>query len=393
MQNPASGHMQELFSLEMIEKFIGFDTTSRDSNLPLIYFVKDYLDRFGVASILTFDKDRHKANLFATIGETDAPGIVLSGHTDVVPVDDQDWRSNPFVLDRRDGKIFGRGVCDMKGFLAIATAFVPEFSRRRLRTPVHLAMSFDEEVGCLGVPLLIDDIARRGLTPKACIVGEPSNMGVIRAHKGKIGGHVKVTGLPAHSGVAHQGVNAVEAAGEAIAYFKRIQRRLRDNGPYNPEFEDPKYTTIQCCMVNGGTAVNIVAGHCTFDFDIRYLPGEDPDSYVDECKRLVAAHIEPEMHAVAPNTGFVWQLVPGAAALNTPATADVTKFAHQLAQNEGTACVGFGTEAGHFQNAGIPTIICGPGSIDQAHKADEFITLDQVAKCEQFFRRLIDTIS
>ncbi len=383
----------ELFSLDMISKFIGFDTTSRNSNLPLIEFVRSYLMQFGIASTLTFDAAGSKANLFATIGPADRPGIILSGHTDVVPVDDQVWTADPFGLSQRDGKIFGRGVCDMKGFLAIATAFAPEFARRNLKTPIHLAMSFDEEVGCLGVPLLIADLPNHVPNPLACIVGEPSQMGVIRAHKGKIGGHVKVTGLPAHTGVAHQGVNAVEAAAEAIAYLKGIQRRLRDQGPFDPQFEAPSYTTIQCGMVNGGTAVNIVAGHCTFDFDIRFLPGENPDSYVDECKSFVARHVEPEMRAVSPQAGFEWHRVPGAAALNTPPNAYAAKLAMELADCTTSSCVGFGTEAGHFQEAGISTIICGPGSIDQAHKADEFITLEQVAKCERFLWRLMENVS
>lgn len=388
----ANGRPGELFSLDMIEKFIGFDTTSRNSNLPLIHFVRDYLAGLGVDSVLTYDGDRRKANLFATLGPADRPGIVLSGHTDIVPVDDQEWTSDPFALARRDGKVFGRGVCDMKGFLAIVTAFAPEFLKRGLKTPLHLAMSFDEEVGCLGVPLLIEDVIARGPLPLACIVGEPSQMGVIRAHKGKIGGHVRVTGLPAHSGVAHQGVNAVEAAAEAIAFFKRLQRRLRDEGPHNADFEAPSYTTIQCCMVNGGTAVNIVAGHCTFDFDIRFLPGENPQDYVDACKEFVARHVEPEMKAVSPQAGFDWEKVPGAAALDTAADADITRLAQKLSGSNHSTCVGFGTEAGHFQEAGIPTIICGPGSIDQAHKADEFITLDQVARCERFLWRLLDEV-
>lgn len=383
----------ELFSLEMIDRFIGFDTTSRNSNLPLIRFVADYLTNLGVETRLTFDTAHEKANLFATFGPSDKPGIVLSGHTDIVPVDDQIWASDPFKLSRRDDKIVGRGVCDMKGFLAIATAFAPEFTKRQLKVPLHYAMSFDEEVGCLGVPLLIEDLLRQGPTPRACIVGEPSSMKVIRAHKGKIGGHVKVTGLPAHSGVAHQGVNAVEAASEAIAFFKGIQRRLRDKGPHYNDFEAPAYTTIQCCMVNGGTAVNIVAGHCTFDFDIRFLPGENPETYVNECKEFVARHIEPEMHAVSRETGFTWEKVPGAAALNTSENDEITRMAQRFSRTEGSSCVGFGTEAGHFQEAGIPTIICGPGSIDQAHKADEFITLDQVARCEQFLWRLLENVS
>ena len=381
-----------LFSIPMIEKFIGFDTVSRNSNLGLIHFVRDYLQGFGIESILTHDETGQKANLFATIGPKDKPGIILSGHTDVVPCEDQTWTSNPFSLAKLDDRVVGRGVCDMKGFLAIATAFVPILVARQLTTPIHLAMSFDEEIGCLGVPLLIREFKDRGLTPQACIVGEPSEMGLIRAHKGKIGGHVTVTGLSSHSGVAHLGVNAVEAAGEAIACMKKIQRRLRDHGPFNPEFEDPQYTTIQTCMVNGGTAVNIVAAQCTFDFDIRFLPGENPMDYVKECRNYVERHIEPEMKAVDPNTGFKWEFVPGCAALNTTEDDPVMEMAKELSGRNSSTCVGFGTEAGHFQDAGIPTFICGPGCIDQAHKADEFLTHEQIALCEKFMWKLIERI-
>ncbi|MFV0244447.1 MAG: acetylornithine deacetylase [Qingshengfaniella sp.] len=382
-----------LFSLPMIERFIGFDTISRNSNLPLIHFVRDYLAELGIPVTLTHDETGQKANLFATIGPDDRPGIVLSGHTDVVPCEDQDWTSDPFDLARRDDRVIGRGVCDMKGFLAIATAFAPVFARRTLTCPIHLAMSFDEEVGCLGVPLLLADLKARGLTPKACIVGEPSNMGLIRAHKGKIGGHVTVTGQPAHSGVAHLGVNAVEAAAEAIARFKLIQRRLRDHGPHDLRFDDPKYTTIQTCMIQGGTAVNIVAAKCIFDFDIRYLPGENPFDYIDECRTYVDTRIQPEMTAIAPGAGFDWAFVPGCEALSTDDDDPVMQLARKLSGQNDAACVGFGTEAGHFQKAGIPTFICGPGNIEQAHKADEFLTLDQIRKCETFLWRLLDEVS
>ena len=382
-----------LFSIPMIERFIGFDTTSRNSNLPLVHFVRDYLAPHGIESFLTHDETGLKANLLATIGPKDRPGIVLSGHTDVVPCEDQVWSSDPFRLARLHDRVVGRGVCDMKGFLAIATAFAPIFARRELKTPIHLAMSFDEEVGCLGVPLLLRDLKGRGLSPLACIVGEPSEMGLIRAHKGKIGGHVTVTGLPSHSGVAYLGVNAVEAAGEAIARLKLIQRRLRDDGPHNTDFEDPTYTTIQTCMVQGGTAVNIVAARCTFDFDIRYLPGEDPMDYVNECRGFVETHIEPEMKAVDPDTGFTWEFVPGCAALNTSEDDEVMEMARALSEQNESTCVGFGTEAGHFQDAGIPTFVCGPGGIEQAHKADEFLTHDQVARCEAMMWRLVDRVS
>lgn len=382
-----------LFSIPMIEKFISFNTISRNSNLPLIRFVQQYLADLGVESVLTHDASGEKANLFATIGPADRPGIVLSGHTDVVPCEDQDWSSDPFTLTRHEDRVIGRGVCDMKGFLAIATAFAPHFAARELQVPIHLAMSFDEEVGCLGVPLLLEDLRARGITPRACIVGEPSNMGLIRAHKGKIGGHVTVTGLPAHSGVAHLGVNAIDAAAEAIACLKRIQRRLREDGPHNTEFEAPVHTTIQTCMVQGGTAVNIVPAQCVFDFDIRYLPDEDPMDYVEECRSFVAQHIEPEMQSMDPRTGFKWEFVPGCAALNTSESDEVMTLAKDLSGRNSSSCVGFGTEAGHFQEAGIPTFICGPGCIDQAHKADEFLTHDQIALCETFLWRLLDKVS
>lgn len=382
-----------LFSIPMIDRFIGFDTISRNSNLPLIHWVRDYLAGLGIGSVLTHDATGQKANLFATIGPTDRPGIILSGHTDVVPCEDQVWTSDPFHLAQLKDRVVGRGVCDMKGFLAIASAFAPVFASRELKTPIHLAMSFDEEIGCLGVPLLIDDLKARGLAPMVCIVGEPSRMGLIRAHKGKIGGHVTVTGHAAHSGVAHLGANAVEAAGEAIARLKTIQRRLRDEGPYRDEFDDPKYTTIQTCMVHGGTAVNIVAAQCTFDFDIRYLPGENPHDYVNECRDFVARHVEPEMRAVNPDCGFKWEFVPGCAALNTAEDDPVMEMARALSGEKTAACVGFGTEAGHFQEAGIPTFICGPGNIDQAHKPDEFLTHEQIARCEAFLWRLADRVS
>ena len=355
--------------------------------------MRDYLAGFGIESTLTFDDEGRKANLFATIGPADRPGIVLSGHTDVVPVDGQAWSTDPFKLTQRDGKIFGRGVCDMKGFLAIATAAVPELVRRDLSMPIHLAMSYDEEIGCLGVHGMLADLASRSLQPLACFVGEPSEMNVVCAHKGKIGGHVKVRGLESHTGVPHLGTNAVEAAAEAIACFKRIARRLRDEGPYAEDFEAPPYTTIQCTMIRGGTAVNIVAGDCSFDFDVRYLPGHNPYDLVDECKAFVDDHVVPEMRAISPQTGFEWQEIPGCAALNTDDAADVTQLAKNLSLKNSSSKVGFGTEAGHFQEAGIPTVVCGPGSIDQAHKPDEFITLEQVALCEQFIGRLIDHVS
>lgn len=377
----------------MIERFTSFDTVSRNSNLPLISFVRSHLDSLGVDTHLTFDSTKEKANLLATIGPKDRPGIILSGHTDTVPVDGQAWSSDPFTLISRDDKLFGRGVCDMKGFLAIATGLVPTFLKSPLKAPIHIAMSFDEEVGCLGVHDLIACFGHRVAMPSGCIVGEPSGMDVVRAHKGKIGGHVTVRGHEAHSSAAHLGANAVEAAAEAVAYLKKIQRRFRDEGPFDSQFEAPSYSTLQCCMISGGNAVNTIAGSASFDFDIRHLPEVDPHSYVAECRAYVENAIEPEMKLVSQDCGFSWQEVPGCAALDSPEESDIVKLAKALSGTSRSRKVGFGTEAGYFQKAGIPTVVCGPGSISQAHKPDEFLAMDQVARCIDFLTKLAERMS
>jgi acetylornithine deacetylase len=379
-------------TMEMIERIIGIETTSRLSNLPLIEFVRHYLVSLGVEPVLTYDDAGRKANLFATLGPKERGGIILSGHTDTVPVDGQTWRSDPFRLAMRDGKLFGRGIVDMKGFVAIALAQAPTFLERGLATPIHYALSYDEEVGCLGVPRLIKDIGRRGIAPRACIVGEPSMMDVVRSHKGKMGYHVTVTGVAAHTGVPHLGVNAIEAAAEAIACLKQIQRRHRDHGPFDHGFEPPPYTTIQHGLIAGGIAVNTVPSVCEFDFDIRFLPAVDPMQIVREVQTFVSQKVEPEMHAVSSETGFCWQIVPGAQALDTPEEHEVVQLAMRLAGTRTVKRVGFGTEAGHFQKAGIATAICGPGHVDQAHKADEFVTMQQVVRCEAFMHSLMNEV-
>jgi acetylornithine deacetylase len=377
-------------TLEMIERFIGFETTSCLSNLPLVEFARDYLAGLGAKVVLTYDNEGRKANLLATLGPLDRPGILLSGHTDTVPVEAQAWTSDPFRLREADGKLYGRGVVDMKGFLAIALAHAPQFLARGLKTPIHFALSYDEEVGCLGVPRLIADMRARSIAPRACIVGEPSKMGVVRSHKGKIGCHVEVTGLASHTSLPHLGVNAIEAAAEAIAYLKRIMRRHREEGPFAPDFAAPPYTTIQHGLIAGGIAVNTVPARCAFDFDVRFLPGVDPLGIVREVQDFVAGHVVPEMHSVSKGTGFDWTIVPGCEALDTALDDEVLRFAQRHASTDTSYRVGFGTEAGHFQKAGIPTVVCGPGSIDQAHTADEFITLEQVGRCEAFMRSLTE---
>ena len=275
-------------SIEMIRTLVGFPTVSRDSNLELIHYARDYLKNLGAEFRLTYDDERRKANLFATLGPAGVPGIVLSGHTDVVPVDGRDWTTDPFQLTEEDGKLYGRGTCDMKSFVAAALALAPEFARRGLKTPLHFAFSYDEEVGCIGVGRLISDLAHAGIKPLACIVGEPTMMRPVIAHKGKRGFRCAVRGFACHSAYAPQGVNAVEAAAEAIAFLKQMARRHRDQGPYDRSF-DVAHSTVHTGVIRGGTTLNIVPHECVFDFEFRHLPGDDPDALLAEFNLKTAA--------------------------------------------------------------------------------------------------------
>lgn len=376
-----------LDTLELLRKLIAFPTVSRDSNLELIDFVREYLRPLDADFRLTFDHDKRKANLFATLGPRGESGIVLSGHTDVVPVDGQDWATDPFVVTERDGRLYGRGTSDMKSFIACVLAVVPELVRRGLQTPVHLAFSYDEEVGCLGVRGLLTDMQQAGIRPGSCIVGEPTEMRPVIAHKGKQSFRCTVRGLASHSAYAPYGVNAVEAAAEAVAFLKQMARRHRDRGPYDRGF-DVAYTTVHTGVIRGGTALNIVPHECVFDFEFRNLPGDDPEALRREFEAHVQSVIEPEMHAVDPRSGFTIQRLSEMPALNTGAETEITALAQELSGNSDVAKVSFGTEAAHFQVAGVPTVVCGPGSIREAHKPDEFVTLAQVAACENFLRRL-----
>jgi len=375
----------------MIERLVGFDTTSRNSNLELIHWIRDHLAGLGVAAELVHDETGAKANLYATLGPTDRGGIMLSGHTDVVPIDGQEWSTDAFRVTERDGRLYGRGTTDMKSFVAVALAMTPEFLRRGLETPIHLAFSYDEEVGCLGVRRMIAEVARRPVKPVACIVGEPTEMQVIVAHKGKLSLRCDVRGFECHSSLAHAGVNAVEAAAEAVAHLKAMARRMRDRGPYDAAF-DPPYTTVHTGLIQGGTALNIVPKDCSFEFEFRHLPGDDPHALYAEIRDHAARAIEPEMKRLRPETGFTWTETSQFPGLDTPEESEIVSLAKALSGANSTAKVAFGTEAGLFQAADIPTVVCGPGSIDQAHKPNEFVALEQVAACEAFLRRLMDRV-
>lgn len=374
-------------TLRLIRELIAFPTVSRDSNLELIDYVRELLRPLDAEVRLTFDKDQRKANLFATLGPRGVPGVALSGHTDVVPVDGQDWATDPYRVVERDGRLYGRGTSDMKSFIACALAVAPEFVQRGLQTPVHLAFSYDEEVGCLGVRDLLKDMAQAGIRPRSCIVGEPTEMRPVISHKGKQSYRCTVRGLASHSAYAPYGVNAVEAAAEAVSFLKQMARRHRDHGPYDRGF-DVAYTTVHTGVIHGGTALNIVPQDCVFDFEFRSLPGDDPDALLREFEAHVRGVIEPEMHAVDPRSGFTIVKMAEIPALDTGAESEITALAQELSGNSDIAKVSFGTEASQFQGAGVPTVVCGPGSIRQAHKPDEFVTLAQVAQCEVFLRRL-----
>ena len=378
-------------SVDMIRKLVGFPTVSRESNLELIDFVREYLKPFDADIRLTFDDEKRKANLFATLGPRHDGGIVLSGHTDVVPVQGQAWDTDPFTLIERDEKLYGRGTSDMKSFVAVVLALLPEFMRRGLKSPLHLAFSYDEEVGCLGVGRMISDLTAAGIKPQSCIVGEPTMMKPVIAHKGKKSYRATVRGLASHSAYAPSGVNAVEAAAEAVAYLKGMARRHRDRGPYDRGF-DVAHTTVHTGVFRGGTALNIVPHECTFDFEFRHLPGDDPEKLFAEFRSYVAKTLEPEMRAVYKDAGFDIQLMSQIPALDNSAETDVVALAQGLSGNTETGKVSYGTEGSQFQRAGIPTVICGPGSIEQAHKPNEFVSLEQIARSESFVRGLMSHV-
>ena len=374
--------------LEKIARAIAFPTVSRDSNLALIEWAAGELERLGARLRLTFDDERGKANLFATLGPDAPGGVVLSGHTDVVPVEGQRWETDPFRAEIAGDRIYGRGAADMKGFVATALALAPEFVANGLRQPLHFALSYDEEIGCIGVRRLIADLVKADIKPDAVLVGEPTSMRVVIGHKGKHGYRCTVRGLSCHSAYAPQGVNAVEAAAEIIAYLKGMARRFRDDGPHDALF-DVTHTTVHTGVIQGGTALNIVPRECTFDFEFRHLPGDDPEALFAEVKRFAETTLLPEMQRIEPQSGFQWDVLSIMPGLNVGADSVPAQLALRLTEMRDIGKVSYGTEASLFQQAGMAAIVCGPGSIEQAHKPNEWVALDQIAQCEAYLRRLM----
>ena len=384
----------KLIGLELIRTLIAFDTTSRDSNLALIDWVRDYLAGHGIAAHLSFDDDRRKANLFATLpardGNVTTGGIVLSGHTDVVPVDGQPWDTPPFEITLIGERLHGRGVTDMKSFSATGLAMVPEFLRRGLKRPLHFALSYDEEIGCIGVHRLIADVAARGIKPAGCIVGEPTGMRLVVAHKGKKAFRCRVRGHEAHSSLTPRGVNAVQVACEIVTFLTHMARRFRDRGGFDAAYDVP-YTTVHTGLIHGGTALNIVPRDCSFDFEIRHLPFDDPDELFAEVKAY-AERFLPEMRKVSAATHIEFDALSTMPGLDTEGDSAIAALGRACSGADGHGKVSFGTEASLFHAAAIPTIICGPGHIAQAHQPNEWVSVDQLARCEGFMRRLADRV-
>lgn len=372
--------------LAMIERLLAFPTVSRDSNLGLIEWVRDYLAGMGVQSRLTYDASRKKANLFATLGEGKKPGIVLSGHTDVVPVDGQAWDTDPFKASIRHGRIHGRGAADMKGFIATALALTPKFLAADMDSAVHFALSYDEEVGCLGVNGLIADLAEIGLKPAACIVGEPSMMRPIIAHKGMDRFRCCVRGREAHSSYTTLGVNSIEYAARIIVFIRQIADRMAQLQTRNHDFTVP-YTTLQTGTIRGGLAPNIVPKDCEFHFEVRATPDVAVDALYQEIQAF-AATLLPEMRRVEPAAAIDFEWLGSAPGLSMRESDAIVQLAAALARTKPAGAVSYGTEAGLFQRAGIPTVVCGPGSIEQAHRPNEYVELDQIAQCEAFLMSL-----
>ncbi|MEP7275314.1 MAG: acetylornithine deacetylase [Betaproteobacteria bacterium] len=380
----------DIAALDLIRTWIGFDTTSRESNLALIEWTRAYLEGHGATTALTFDDERRKANLFATLPAADGNathgGIVLSGHTDVVPVDGQPWDTPPFEATLKGDRLYGRGVADMKSFSATALAMVPDFVRRGLTQPLHFALSYDEEIGCIGVRRLIADIVRRGWKPAGCIVGEPTGMELVVAHKGKMSWRCRVRGHEAHSSLTPHGVNAVQIACDIVAYIAGRARAFRDGDGQDDAYDVP-YSTAHVGVIRGGTALNIVPRDCAFEFEIRHLPLDDPNAFFADVKQYAESFL-PAMHAVDPATCIEFDHLSTLPGFDTHDDSTIAALGRHCNGSHGAGKVSFGSEASLFHDADIPTVLCGPGHIAQAHQPNEWVSLEQLARCEAFMQRL-----
>ena len=390
-QNMVPPSVAQTPALSWISRLVAFDTVSRNSNLALIESVRDDLSRQGFVIDLTYDAGGGKANLFATLPAADGRttgGLVLSGHSDVVPVDGQDWSSDPFVAEVRNERVYGRGSADMKGFIGTALSLVPQMTEAPLKAPIHFALSFDEELACAGAPLMIESLRARGIRPEGVIVGEPTGMKVVTAHKGAGCWRCRVEGRAAHASLPDEGVSAITYAARLIGFINDMAARWRAEGPFDQAFDTP-FSTAQIGVINGGTASNLIPQACEFIFEHRTLPGVDADAVIVRL-RAFADELQTEMRRAAPEAAIHFDRLAGFPALQPDENASVVRMVRRLTGDDEVHKVAFGAEAGLFQAAGAPSLLCGPGHIAQAHKPDEYVSLDQLAACGQFLSRLIE---
>jgi acetylornithine deacetylase len=379
-------------SLDYLERLVAFPTVSRDSNLDLIAYVADELKALGIISVLVHSADGRKANLWATIGPADRQGIVLSGHTDVVPVEGQNWSGDPFKLSTRGGNHYGRGSADMKGFIACCLSLAHDAVKANLTMPLHFAFSYDEEIGCIGVRRLLDMLKAFPVRPRLCIVGEPTMLQVVTAHKGKLGYRATAHGLEAHSSLAPIGVNAIYMACDLISAIRQVQARIAQDGPRDGDYEVP-YTTLHVGKIRGGEVMNIVPNEASFDFEIRYLPEHDGIKLAEEIK-MAAERIAAGYRDVFMEARFSFEDLQSYPALDTPVDSEAVNFVRALTGGNSTGKITFGTEGGLFQKElGVPAVVCGPGNIAVAHKPDEYVSAEQLALCDQMLGRLLERLS
>jgi acetylornithine deacetylase len=379
-------------TIALLKTLIGFNTISRESNLGLIEWVRDYLQRFGADTRLTYDAAKKKANLFATIrGNAEAEfGTVFSGHTDVVPVGGQNWATDPFVATISDGKLFGRGACDMKGFIAVCLSRLPHVALDRLHTPLHFSFSYDEEVGCLGVRELLADLQANQIRPTGVIIGEPTMMEPVIAHKGKRSYRCSVHGHSAHSSCPHLGINSIDFAAEMVSKIRQVAARVRHSDRQDPDFDVP-FSSIATTLITGGNAPNIIPEKSEFVFEHRFLPGVDPQQVLDEVRAYAEQELMPQMVVGDVKGRIEFEVLTAYPGMNTPADDPIVASAMRVLGAERARKVGFGTEGGLFGVAGMPAVICGPGDIGHAHKPNEHVTLAQLARCESFFDNFISS--
>ncbi|KTC90515.1 acetylornithine deacetylase [Fluoribacter dumoffii] len=378
-------------ALDWLKKLISFDTTSRNSNLSLIETLANAFTDYQINPILIHDEQAPKANLLASIPDCHGRfngGLILSGHTDVVPVDGQTWDSDPFQATIREGKIYGRGACDMKGFIAVAMSLIPQLKALHLQFPVHFAFSYDEEIGCRGAPSLIERMVKLNYKPKACIVGEPTSMQPVIGHKGIQCYRCQIHGVAAHSSLTPQGCNAIEHAASFISYLRNIACQFKAQG-HRDEAYDVPYSTLSTNLIHGGNAYNTIPALCEFVFEIRNLVVDNPHELHQQIVDYIDTQLLPALHKEQKNTKVILETISEAPGLDTPISEPLVRAAQSICQNEKHLKVAYATEAGLFQQAQIPTIVCGPGSIEQAHRANEFVSLEQLELCRQFIIKMM----